>query len=206
MSELFQIPLELQSDQQTVLPIPDEISYYVLEKDRKIYLDVDVSPDIMAIQRMILRWNMEDRGIDPKERKPIHIYIMSYGGDLNYMWSTIDMIQTSETPIYTVNVGQADSAAALIFMSGHKRFMMPRAVVVIHEGHASASGDSTKFLDASDSYRQELKRMKEYILTRTQIPPRLLSKKRNNDWEIDSAQCLEYHICDAVIDNLSEII
>lgn len=206
MGELFEIPIELQSEQGTTLPIPDEISYYVLEKDRKIYLDTDVSVDVLAIQRMILRWNMEDNGVEPKDRKPIHLYIMSYGGNIDYMWSTIDMIQSSETPIYTVNMGQADSAAALIFMAGQKRFMMPRAVVVIHEGSASMSGDSTKVLDASDSYRKDLKRMKEYILSRTQIPPRLLSKKRSNDWELDSTQCLEYNICDAVIGNLSEVI
>lgn len=175
MSELFDLPLSIFGDegelQQGVLPAPDDISYYVLEQDRKIYLDYDVDKNIMSLQRMILRWNIEDKDVPVGERTPIHIYIMSYGGDMDYMWSIVDTIETSKTPIYTVNVGTAASAASVIFMAGHKRFMLPRSRVIIHEGSAQMSGDSTKVLDASESYKKAIKRMKQYIMSRTQIPP-----------------------------------
>ena len=212
MSEIFELPLSVFGEsgelQGQVLPLPDDISYYILEKDRKIYLDYNVSSDIMALQRMILRWNMEDAidGIPIGERKPIRIYIMSYGGDMDYMWSMVDAIETSVTPVYTINMGTAGSAAAVIFMAGHKRFAMPRSRIIIHEGSASMSGDSTKVLNASDSYRKAIKHMKQFILSKTQIPPATLNKKRNDDWELDAETCLKYHICDSIVHSLVEII
>lgn len=160
----------------------------------------------MSIERMILRWNMEDAGIEPKDRKPIRLLIHSYGGDLDYMWGLIDMIETSETPIYTVDVGRAASAASLIFMAGHRRFMLPHSTVLIHEGSASMSGDATKVLDATDNYRKELKKMKDYIQEHTGIPSKLLNKKRNNDWEIDADFCLENGVCDQIVHSLNEVI
>lgn len=207
MSELFELPFSLLPEEaQNVLPAPDDVSYYVLEQERKIYLDYDVSKDIMALQRMIMRWNIEDKDIPPESRKPIFLYIMCYGGDMDYMWSVVDTIESSLTPIYTINVGTAASAAALIFMAGHKRFMFPRSRVIIHEGSASMTGDSTKVLDASDSYRKAIKQMKQYIMSRTQIPPSTLNKKRNNDWELDAQTCLNYCVCDTIIKSIEEII
>ena len=210
MSDFFELPLSILGEEGELssyaLPDPDEISYYVLEKERKIYLDYDVSADIMTLQRMILRWNMEDKLKKPEERRPIYIYIMSYGGDMDYMWSVIDTIEASVTPVYTVNLGTAGSAAALIFMSGHKRFAFPRSRVVIHEGSASMAGDSTKVLDASDSYRKAIKRMKQYIVSRTKIPPSTLNKKRNNDWELDAETCEKYGVCDFIVHSMEEVI
>ena len=188
------------------LPAPDQISYYVLEKDRKLYLDTDVGTDILTIQRMILRWNMEDTGLPVEDREPIHLLIFSYGGDIDYMWSLIDTIETSVTPVYTVDMGVAASAASLIFLSGKQRLMMPRAKVVIHEGSAKMAGDSVKVLDASDSYRKVIKMMKDYVLSRTAIPASVLGKQKNHDWELDAEYCLEHGVCDRVIKSLEEVI
>jgi ATP-dependent Clp protease protease subunit len=203
MSELLQGVLETLPDQ--VLPAPDSISYYVLEKERIIYLDFDVSSEVLTIHRMIVRWNLEDKGKPAEERKPIKIYVMSYGGEVDSMWMLIDAIKASTTPIHTINCGVAASAAASIFISGHVRYMMPNAKVVIHEGSAQFAGDAVKVMDASDSYKKELKRMKDFILANTQINKTLLYKKRNNDWELDAAFCLENKVCDYVVSALEEV-
>ena len=68
------------------------------------------------------------------------------------------------------------------------------------------SGDATKVLDATDNYRKELKKMKDYIQEHTRIPSKLLNKKRNNDWEIDADFCLENGVCDQIIHSLNEVI
>ena len=188
-----------------VLPQPDTISYYKLEKERKYYLDNEVDGSLMALHRMILRWNMEDAGKKPEDRKPIWIYIMSPGGECDVMWSIVDAIRLSTTPVYTVNVGVASSAASLIFIAGHKRFMMPNAKVVIHEGSAQFGGDAIKVMDFSESYKKELKKMKQFILEHTQIPEKKLNAKRANDWELDAAFCLENKVCERVIESLEEV-
>lgn len=204
MSEFIQPVVEVIPDQ--VLPDPDVISYYVLEKERIIYLDFDVSAETMAIHRMIMRWNIEDRGKPVSERKPIRIFIMSYGGNVDNMWVLIDTISASQTPVYTVNCGVAASAAASIFISGHVRFMMPNAKVVIHEGSAQFAGDAVKVMDASESYKKELKRMKDFILDKTNINRAALFKKRNNDWELDSEFCFENGVCDKIVSTLDEVV
>lgn len=188
------------------MPSPDEISYFKLEKERKIYLDTIVDGELLSLHRMILRWNMEDAGKKPEERKPIWIYIMSPGGDLDVMWALLDAIAASVTPVYTVNIGTAASAASLIFMAGHKRFMMPNAKVMIHEGSAQVGGDAVKVIDFSENYKKELKRMKSFILARTTIPAAQLNKKRSNDWEIDAQFCLENNVCDKIITSIEEVI
>lgn len=188
------------------LPDSDLVSNWALEKERKVYFDIDVGADLLTIQRLILRWNMEDRGIPASERKPIWLYIFSYGGDIDYMWSALDTIKTSVTPIYTVNLGVAASAAALIFISGHKRFMMPSAKVTIHEGSAQLSGDAVKVMDQSESYKKQLKQMKMFVLENTEIPRAQLMKKRNNDWELDAAYCMEHKVCEQIVSTMDDII
>lgn len=203
MHELFET---LMADMPSeVLPTPDSISYYKLEKERKYYLDCEVDGALMALHRMILRWNMEDRGKKPEERQPIWIYIMSPGGEVDVMWALVDVIRLSTTPVHTVNVGVASSAASLIFIAGHKRFMTPNAKVVIHEGSAQFGGDAVKVMDFSESYKKELKKMKQFISDHTGILPKQLNAKRANDWELDAAFCMENKVCDRIIESIEEV-
>ncbi len=188
------------------LPEPDLVSYYVLENERKVFLDRDVGPDLLAITRLIFRWNAIDKDIPVEERKPIRIYIFSYGGDSDYMWSMIDTIALSKTPVWTINMGIAASAASAIFVAGHKRFMLPSAEVIIHEGSAEIAGDAVKVIDATNSYKELLKKLKEFYLDKTEIPRAHINKKRNNDWHLDSKYCLEHKVCDRIIESLEEVL
>lgn len=161
---------------------------------------------ILEYERLILRWNMEDKGKPALERKPIWIYLCNYGGSADMMWSFVDMIKASKTPVYTVNMGQCASAAGIIFIAGHKRFMMPRATLMIHKGAAQFAGDGQKILDQADSYKKDLKKMRDFVTAHTSIPQRTLSSKQNNDWEIDADYCLEHNVCDVIVTSLDDII
>lgn len=179
---------------------------YEMEKDRRIYLDSEVDDTCIEIQKLIMKWNIEDKQNNVKDHKPIWIYIMSYGGSADAMWMLIDTIKASEIPVYTVNVGVAASAASLIFMAGTKRYAFKNSVMVIHEGSAEISGDATKVVDASDRYKKNLQKMKDFILANTEIPKAHLNKKRSNDWFLDSDYCLEHKVCDKIIESISEVI
>lgn len=188
------------------LPDPSMVTLFHNLKERKIWLDITVGDSLVEYAKYIALWNQEDAGKPIEERKPIWIYIFSYGGNADFMWMFTDIISTSETPIYTVNIGKCCSAAALIFMAGHKRFMLPAATVLIHEGYGEISGDAVKVFDQADSYRQMVKKMHAYILHHTKIPSGTLTKKKNNDWELDSETCLKYGVCDRIVETISEII
>lgn len=189
------------------LPEPDFVNYWQLLQDRKVYLDFEITPaSVMGLHRQILMLNMQDKDIPVEERKPLIVYIMSPGGDLDAMYMMTDAFAMSKTPIYTVNVGIAASAAALVFMGGHKRFMTPTAKVLIHEGSAKLEGDAGKIMDATDTYKQELKQMKDYIMSRTRVPKNLLNKKRSNDWTLTAQECLDFGICDKIIESWDEVL
>lgn len=188
------------------LPDPATLNFYWYSDRRKIWIDMEVDASIVEFERMILRWNLEDRGKPKEDREPIWIYLMNYGGDADMMWSMVDIIALSETPVYTVNMGNCSSAAAIIFIAGKKRFMLPGAKVMIHEGSGEFEGDATKVLDHAAAYKAMLARMNKFILDHTNIQPRMLSKKRSNDWEIDAKSCLEYGVCDIIPSSLDEIL
>lgn len=188
------------------LPDPQLLTFYQMRQHRRIWIDLCIDTAVLNYVRMIHLWNKEDKGIPAEERKPIYIMLENFGGDTDFMWMLIDAINTSKTPVYTVNLGVCASAAAIIFISGKKRFMMPHASVVVHEGHAQMSGDAVKVLDASDVYRKELKQTRDYILEKTNIPASTLKSKKNNDWTMDAAYCLEHNVCDVVVTDIDEVI
>lgn len=203
------IPLQLKkimSMMDSALPNPDLVSYYALENERKLYLDTEVDNNILTIQRMILRFNIEDKGKNVDEHKPIYLYIYSPGGDVDVMWSLIDAIDLSETPVITVNMGLAASAAGLIFLAGHRRVMLRRSKIVIHEGSARLQGDAVKVMDASESYKKMVKQMQEFILSRTSITSAALSKQKCHDWEINAEYALEHGACDMIAESIDDII
>ena len=179
---------------------------YSMEKERRIWIDYCVDESCLDYERLIMLWNAEDKGKPVEDRAPIWIYLHNYGGELDMMWSLIDAIEASITPVFTVNVGVCGSAGSLLFLAGHKRYMMKRAKIIFHEGSAQIAGDAVKVMDASKSYEASIRKMKEYILERTQVPKSQLTSKRYNDWEIDSGYCLEHGVCDVVIASLDEVI
>lgn len=185
---------------------PDMHLIEEFEKNRKIFFTDYVGIDVVEIVRSIIKFNMEDAGKPVEERKPIMLYIMSYGGDCDAMWMLLDAMNMSETPIVTVNMGVAASAASLIFMTGSKRLMFKNATVMIHEGSAQLQGDAVKVMDASASYKKAIQKMKDYILEKTKIPKAQLMKKRSNDWELDANFCLENGVCDSIVESIKEIL
>lgn len=187
-------------------PSQEKMNYDIMFNNRKLFFVADVDSDIVEYSKSIIRWNMIDKGIPAEERTPIWLIILSYGGDLDAMWSFIDIINTSVTPVYTVNLGICASAASLIFISGKQRFMMPHSKVIIHEGSANLSGDAIKVQDQADEYKKQLKKMKEYILSHSNIPQKDLMRKRNNDWTIDAEYCIENGVCDKIIETIEDVI
>lgn len=189
-----------------VLPEPDMLAVYSLLKYRILYLGECIDETVQFFQRQIISWNIEDKGKPIEERKPIKIIIMNHGGAVDYMWSLIGLMDTSKTPIYTICMGTCASAAGVIYMAGHKRFITPHSVVMIHRGQAQISGDAGKVIDATNSYKQELKKMNDYICLRTEIPQSTLARKKNNDWELSVDECLKYKVSHKLIESIEEII
>ena len=91
-----------------------------LNTDKRLFY---ISDDIDNTTISVINFNLlyllqEDDEKEAKEkdfkRTPIKIYINSNGGEIDDMWSLIDIMLNSKTPIYTYCTGYAMSAGFLI--------------------------------------------------------------------------------------------
>ena len=184
----------------------DEYKLLIHHQQRELYLE-DVDSDASSeLVRLIIDFNREDDTLEAEhdkvesnvERKPIYLYINSYGGSVTDAYAIIDAIEMSKTPIYTICVGTAYSAGGIILISGHKRFMYPKASFMFHEGSAGMFGDAGKVKDTMKFYERQLKQLENFILTKTKITQELYDTKLSNDWYLTAEECLQHGIIDKV--------
>lgn len=67
------------------------------------------------------------------ERKPIQLFINSYGGSVYDGLALIDVIKRSKTPVHTVCIGSCMSMALWVWLSGAKRFVGKSATLMFHD-------------------------------------------------------------------------
>lgn len=187
------------------LPDPDLRNYYRDEEDRIFWLNDNVENCAEDLIKMILRCNKEDKGKPVEDRKPIKIFIDSNGGDATFMWSIINMIEMSKTPVWTINYCTAYSAAAEILASGHKRLALPGSHVMIHLGSCAYAGDAAN-VEATKKYFDNMsKKTVDHLLKRTKIEPKMFKKKTLTDWFLDENDALENGVVDRVVEDLDEL-
>ena len=136
------------------------------------------------------------------KEKPIKLFINSFGGSVYDMWSLVDIILNSSTPIYTYCTGYAMSSGFLIFLAGHKRFTTKNTTILYHQ---LSSWNSGKFLDIAQNV-EELTRLQseieKYVSSRTKITQNMLKNNRIKkiDWFIHSEDFEKYNIA-TIINN-----
>lgn len=86
------------------------------------------------------------------ERKPIQLFINSYGGSVYDGLALIDVIKRSKTPVHTVCIGSYMSMALWVWLSGAKRFVGESATLMFHDVSLFA-------YDKTEGIKQELNEM-----------------------------------------------
>ena len=190
------------------LPDPDLLRFYKNQKSRVIYLDYIIDEDfIQLVGNQIIEYNIEDKGKPVEERKPIVILINSGGGNLDTTYAVIGIIERSKTPVYTVNLNSAHSAAGLILLAGHKRYCMPRSQMLIHKGSASGiSGNFDEIADSMKSYKKIVDDMINLICDKSKIERKDITKNCKPDWFLSVDQMLGFGCVDKVLDSLDDIL
>lgn len=184
------------------LPDPDILGFYQDYERRVVWIEGEIEEDVMELSKLILRWNAEDKDKLINERTPIKIFISSIGGLLDEAMSLARLIETSKTPVWTIDACYAYSAASLILISGHKRFAMPGTRCLFHSGSGGTSGTFDQVQAATEDYKKVVKKMQDYIILNTNIEPKLLNKKKAYDWYLDTEEMLKYGVVDEIITDL----
>lgn len=117
--------------------------------------------------------NQEDDEDDKREkdfrRKPIRMYINSFGGSVYAMWMLIDAISCSKTPIYTICNGYAMSAAFQLFLAGHKRYITPHATLMYHQIYCWRSGKYQDLVDDREHTDLLNSQIENYVIKRSKL-------------------------------------
>lgn len=124
---------------------------------RKILLSESItSSSVKDIIEEIMKINYDD---DEKEstykdykRKPIRLFINSFGGSVYDGLSLVDIIKQSKTPVHTISIGSSMSMGLWIYLAGHKRFIGEHSTLMFHD-------ISTWVWDKSEGIKQELNEM-----------------------------------------------
>lgn len=178
----------------------DEIFYLNDLKQRKLFLNSDIDQYTIAdIVKHIMQINKEDKGVEPKKRKPILLYVTSNGGEIDSGFELIDIIMNSKTPVYTINIGYQYSMGFLIGLAGHKRFATQNAKFLMHDGSNFVYNSGAKAQDQMEFQRKVEERVKQYILSRSKLTSEEYDSKLRVEWYLFTNEAKDKGFVDYII-------
>lgn len=130
------------------------------------------------------------------ERKPIQLFINSFGGSVYDGLALVDIIKRSKTPVYTICIGSSMSMGFWIFMAGHKRLIGENATLMFHE-------ISQGIWDKMEGIKQEVKEGNrlQRILINEVVSKTLVTEEqmqsyieRKAEWYISPQEAIDYKI------------
>lgn len=184
----------------------EDIFYIKDLKQRKLFIATNISQETVEdAVRHIMQFNREDAGIPSEERKPVILYVSSNGGDVDSGFELIDVIMRSKTPVYTVNLGYQYSMGFLIGLAGHKRFAMPNAKFLMHDGTNFVWDSGAKAQDRMEFNKKIEDRVREYILSRSKLTEDEYDSKYRIEWYMFSEEAKEKGFVDYIVGEDCEI-
>ena len=184
----------------------DELFYLRDLKQRKLFLSDGIDQSsVLSIVRNIMQFNTDDKKIPVEERTPIILYLVSEGGEVDSGFELIDVIQSSKTPVYTVNLGYWYSMGFLIGIAGHKRFATKNSKILIHDGSTCVYNSGAKAQDQMRFQAKADERIKNYVLSRSKITSDDYDQQFRSEWYLFANEAKEKGFVDYIIGEDCEI-
>ena len=130
----------------------------------------------------------------------ITMYINSPGGSVDSGLALYDVLQAVSCPIRTVCMGLAASMAALIFVSGNRRDMLPHSRLMIHDPLIVQTGGSALRIKAvSDDLMETRKIVAEVIAQHAGKSLEEVLEKTATDSFFRAEEAVVYGLADNII-------
>lgn len=138
----------------------------------------------------------------------ICMFINSPGGSVVAGLAVYDIMQAVPNDVATVAVGLAASMGQILLCGGAagKRFALPNAQVLMHEGSAGVGGSAADVSIQADNLRSTLDRMRRLISLHTGQPFDDVVRDVGRDRWFDAVGARDYGFVDHVVDSLDSII
>jgi ATP-dependent Clp protease, protease subunit len=130
---------------------------------------------------------------------PIKLHLNSPGGEIVGAFCIVDTICASKVPIHTIIEGEVASAATLISVVGHKRFINKNAHMLIHQIRAGFFGKMDDCTDEMSNIRRYSKKLKKIYLKHTTLTEEKLEKMLKKEVFWGYKTCLKNGLVDEQI-------
>lgn len=112
-----------------------------------------------------------------------------------------DLIQNSKTPIHTICTGYAGSAAAILLVSGHKRYMYKNSYLLFHSIRQQIYDRFQTIIDTTEFLKKEQENINKILLSKTKIDKRQLKNiiEGSKEFILFSDEALSYGCIDKII-------
>lgn len=206
----YDIGIEFDEESAFKSGLIEEVLYVKDLQQRKLFMNLNIDQfTIGDIVRHIMQYNTEDKGVAPEERKPILLYLTSNGGSVDAGFELIDVIKSSKTPVYTINLGFQYSMGFLIGLAGHKRFATPNAKFLMHDGSNFVWDSGAKVQDRMEFQKKVEERIKNYVLQNSSVSSEEYDSKFRVEWYMFADEAKEKGFVDYIIGDdcdINEII
>jgi len=143
---------------------------------------------------------------DPKA--DIRLLINSPGGSVPGMLAIRDCLRAVPNDVATVNLGMAYSAGQFLLSSGTKgkRYVMPHAKVLLHQGSAGIGGTAMDIAIQADDLRRTRDTVLACIAEDTGQPLAQIEEDSRRDRWFTASQALDYGFVDAVVTSVEDVL
>ncbi len=171
--------------------------YSRLLRERIVFLGREVDDElanVIAAQLLVLEAE------DPE--KDISLYINSPGGSAYAGMAIYDAMQYVKPDVQTVCIGMGMSAAAMILAAGApgKRFVLPNAKVMIHQGSGGFRGTPADIQIAAREIQEMTRRMAELIARHSGQEVDQVMQDIDRDRFMAPEEAVAYGIVDEVLE------
>ncbi len=170
--------------------------YSRLLKERIIFLG---SPIDDNIANLVMAQMLHLEAEDPE--KDIQLYINSPGGVVTAALAVYDTMQFIKSPVSTICIGQAASAAAVLLLAGEskKRFSLPNSRVMLHQPSGGVSGTTIDVAIHAKEMVRIRALLNEVIAKHTGQDIKKVEKDTERDFILNTKEAKEYGIIDEII-------
>lgn len=137
----------------------------------------------------------------------ISLYINSPGGSVLAGLAVYDTMQLIPNDVATVALGFAASMGQILLCAGTKgkRFALPNAQIVMHEGSAGLGGAAADVEIQAANMTETLDRMRRIISTHTGQPLEDVVADVGRDRWFDAEQALAYGFVDRIVTSFDDV-
>lgn len=133
---------------------------------------------------------------------PILLHIHSDGGDLLGALAVIDAIQLSNTPVYSIIEGYAASAASLISVSCHKRFITKNSHMLIHGLRSEFWGTHADFIEEVEFQKKLQNSIAQIYASHSNMNTDTVINMLNKDNWLNASETVNFGLCDQILGEL----